>query len=1135
MKEHLLFNLPGPNPGTKDKFMQLNRFGKNVKHVLALSSKLRLMMQLTAILVFAACLQVSAAAFGQQVTIVGKDIPLKQVFRDIRKQTGYNFIYTNKVIKEASPVTMNARNMDMREVLDKAMAGQPLTYAIEDKIIIISPKPETVSGSESSLPQKEITGTVKDSATGRPLAGVTVKVKGKNIGTVTDGQGSFSLRVPDNAVLEISYLGYTSKSISVNGNTSFSISLSPAATALNQLVVVGYGTQRRINMTSAVTTVSAKELGRQLSPNVDDALQGLAAGVQVLQNGGIAGSRASIVIRGTASFGSTEPLFIIDGAFSNLGLSSLNPNDIQSIEILKDAAAAAIYGSRAANGVIIITTKKGKKGPPKITLNTIYSIQSPDKYLNYMNTSQYLQFYREVAQNSGITYTPPADTSINTDWQRAWLKPAPMYKVDIGISGGGENNTYYLSLGYLNQDGIVAFSGFKRYDFRIDNSVEKGRLTINENLGISRQSLKPTASIVIGPPTAPIFDKNGSYVSLTDITNFDKKIFSNPLAPLYYSTDKSMHTLINGTLDIGYKIFQGLEYKITGGSSYEVLNTFSHDPVYYTAYDQAGNGLSSYGNSVNFISESRGDVFNYNIDNTVTYKNSFGKNFFDFLIGTSWLDEFSRTDAISSINDLGGTNIIGTGGTVPGNINASSGEDVLLSFFSRLNYNYDEKYLLSASIRNDKSSKFAKNYRSGWFPSISAGWNIQNEKWFSSDIFSELKIRASYGELGANFIDPYQFNNTLLPVPSPFGMTLTNFNTAYAVQLYPANLHWETAISKDIGVDLGAFQSRFTLTIDYYNRINKDLLALVAAPPSSGQGLTQPTGNSARLVPVNSASVRNDGIEFTLGYKKSTGDFNYNINGNLSFIRNKVLSLGQNVPPILGPIMSSTIGDNITITEPGHPIGSFYGFQVVGLTSNGEFEIKGYDSSGKSIDKPISEATPADKKIIGNPFPNFTYSINGHASYKDFDLTLFIQGVQGGDIFNQLRLYSYFGYGQDMTTDLVANVLNSWTSTNTKANIPLASTSLSGENGRPSSFYIENASYLRLKNIQVGYTINFKESTSEVIRDIRFFVGVQNLFTVTKYSGYGPEVSSNTTFARNIDFQDYPNARIFTTGLSASF
>ncbi len=991
---------------------------------------------------------------------------------------------------------------------------------------------------------KTISGKVISKSDGTPLSGVSIIVKGSSSGTQTNEKGDYIINASDNDLIIYSYTGYVTQEESVGKKTKINIVLIPEVSKMDEVVVIGYGTQKKSSLTGAVTSISPKQMQKQVGSNLASSLQGLAAGVDILQPAGIAGGEVNILIRGAATFGSTAPLYVIDGTFSNSSLNSLSPNDIESIEILKDAAAAAIYGSRASNGVVLITTKKGKKGAPKVELNLNYAQQTPAKLLDFLNATQYRSFINKVADNSGIAHSPqndnPSNPSINSDWQKAWLQNAPMYNANVGLSGGGDNSNYNISIGYLDQKGMTVFSEFKRYDFRVNSSLRKGRFSLNESFSLSRHEKEPTTTTSIGAPTVPIYDSTGRYTSGTPDYYLQSATISNSLATYYYSTRKNNNTYLIGSLNGSYNILSGFDYRLTLGGSYNGISNFTHNPVYYSLFNASGIGISNYGNNKNSISESRGDQFNYNIENLLTYKTEIQKHNFDVLLGTSWVKEYYRINSINTISDLGAINITGTGGTITGQINAMEQQSALLSYFSRINYQFDGKYLFSASIRNDISSKFSKDYQSGWFPSFSIGWNMHKEEWFESKIISQLKLRGSYGELGANFIDPYQFNNTLLgPIPSPFGITPTTFISAYSAQLFPINLRWETSVSKDIGIDLSLLNSRIVFTSDLFDRTNKDLLASVAAPPSSGQGLTQ-SAEGSKLVPVNTASVQNKGIELSLAYNKNEGDFKFNITSNLTILKNKVLKLGDNIPPILGPVMSGDIGDNITITKTGYPIGSFYGFKMVGLTDSGTIKIIGYDLDGNEIFKSIEQGGPRDKKIIGSPYPDFSYGINMSGDYKSFDFTVFIQGVKGGEIFNQQKLNTYFGYNQN----LVADVLNSWTPGNTKTEIPKASTKLTAQSGRPSTFYVEDGSYLRLKNLQIGYTFNTKNTLLDAIKNLRIYAGVQNLLTITNYSGYDPEVGSTsvqgrnvnmTTITRNVDLANYPNSRTFTIGINSTF
>lgn len=969
-------------------------------------------------------------------------------------------------------------------------------------------------------------GIVKDS-TGEPLIGASVMVKGTKTGTVTGIDGDFALdKVNKGDVLVITYLGFEPTEVKWNGQP-LNVTMQSDSHSLEELVVVGYGVQKKSSLTGSVASVSSKDIVKQTSSNVASTLQGRTPGVDIIQQAGVAGADVNIVIRGAASFGATEPLYVIDGAFSNNGLTTLNPNDIESIEILKDGAAAAIYGSRAANGVVIITTKRGKKGKPLVEIDGSFAAQTPTNVPDFLNAAQWREFANMVADNSGLAHAPendnPTNPNVDTDWADQWLQFAPMWNLNASISGGGENSTFSTSVGYLDQKGMTIYSGYKRYNFRVNSSYKKGIFSLSENLSLSHRDKTPTTPFSISLPTLPVHDAQGRLVSGGPdyyINPEDGKAV-NKLAPLKYTDRYNRTTDVIGAINAQLDLWDGLKYKATFSANWSNAHSYTHTPTYNTMWNADGTPDVDFGNTRNSISESRGETFTYTIDNLLSYNKTFGGHSIDALVGTSWMREYYRSMGISTINDIGGTNITGFQ-SIDGKISAGDENAALLSFFGRLNYDYKNRYLLSASIRRDESSKFAKDCRVGYFPSVSVGWNVQEESWFPKQTISKLKLRASYGELGSNFLDPYNFDDIAY---GPIAYTLNGkrFTSGRAAYLKSKNLKWETAKTTDIGLELGFFDNALTFQVEYFYKKNVDLLAQIDLNLSSGQVFEI---NSSREKPyVNTASVENKGWEFMLGYRKQlTRDFSIDASLNVSTLSNKVLALGDNVQPITSGAMSSFFNDSPSITMPGYPIGSFYGYKIDGFDADGNFMFKDTDKNG------IINAD--DKVILGNPIPDFSYGLNVNASYKNFDLTLFLQGVQGNDIFNQMKYTYYFDYSNNCVTD----VLNAWSPTNHNTGIPVMKTqNTNGGNSLPSEFYIEDGSYLRCKNLQLGYTFPEKIISKLGLSRLRVYGGVQNLFTITNYSGYDPEVSSNALFSRGIDSKSYPNARTYTLGFNVSF
>ncbi len=896
---------------------------------------------------------------------------------------------------------------------------------------------------------------------------------------------------------------------------------------LEEVVVVGYGVQKKSSLTASVASVSNKEIVKTMSSNVASTLQGRMPGVDIVQQAGVAGADVNILVRGAASFGATEPLYVIDGAFSNNGLTSINPNDIESIEILKDGAAAAIYGSRAANGVVLITTKRGKQGKPVIEINGSFAVQTPTNIPDFLNASQWREFANMVADNSGMAHAPENDNptypNVDTDWADEWLQFAPMWNLNASISGGGENSTFSTSIGYLDQTGMTVYSDFKRYNFRVNSSYKKGIFSLSENVAISHRDKTPTTAFNIKLPTLPIYDEQGRLVSGGPdyYINPEDGQSKNPFASLEYSDRYNKVTEIIGALNAELDIWKGLKYKLSVSGNYSTSHNYTHTPQYDTRWFEDGSVDIDYSNTRNSVSESRGEEFTYTIDNLLTYDQTFNGHHVDALLGTSWMREYSRNMSIATIDDLGATNITGFQ-SIDGRISAGDSNAALLSFFARLNYDYEGKYLLSASIRRDESSKFYKDNRVGYFPSVSAGWNVHQESWFENPVVSKLKIRGSYGELGANFLDPYNFDPIAFG-PIPYTLGGNRYVDGRAAYLKSRDLTWETAKTTDIGIEMGFLNNDLTVQVDYFIKKNVDLLAQIDLNLSSGQVFE--INSSSEKPYVNSASVKNTGWEFLLNYRKQlTPDFSIDASFNFSTLKNKVLALGDNVQPITSGAMSSYFNDSPSITMPGEAIGSFYGYRIDGFDADGNFIFT--DTDGNGI------VNAEDKVILGNPIPDFSYGLNLNLAYKDFDMTMFFQGVAGNEIFNQMKYTYYFDYSNNCVTD----VLNAWSETNKDTNIPIMKTAnTNGGNSLPSEFYVEDGAYFRCKNLQIGYTLPKKVLDKLSFTNLRFYVGVQNLFTITGYSGYDPEVSSNVLFSRGIDNSSYPNARTYTFGFNASF
>lgn len=972
-----------------------------------------------------------------------------------------------------------------------------------------------------------VTGTVSDEE-GEPLIGASVVVKDTpGTGVVTDYDGNFTIQVEPQAQLSVSYVGFLPKDISVDGRTHINIVLESNSKQLDEVVVIGYGTQNRSKMSSSVATVSTKDVMKQTSQNVASALQGRAAGVDVVQQGGIAGADVNIVVRGAASLTATEPLYVIDGVFSNNGLTTLNPADIESIQVLKDGAAAAIYGSRAANGVVLITTKSGQKGSVKVDANFSFSLQTLAHTPKFLNASQWREFANMVSDNSGLARAPenenPTDPTVDTDWVDAWTHNAPIYNADIAISGGNEMGSYSFSLGYLKQEGLTKKSAYEKYNARSNSSWHFGRFFVTENAQIVWRKRVPTSTFNIGMPTLPLTDEHGRYASWGPeyYIETENARRNNPFGALYNVDQYTTYFDVMGGFSAGVEIIKGLKFTTSFSGNYTQSHGFTHTPIYYTKWNADGTPDDDYGSNINRLSESHGVTSNYTWDNVFNFDREFGLHTISATLGHSWMREFYRGQSYSTIDDLGASNIVGIT-NVDAKVSSNEKNAALLSFFARVNYDFDNRYLLSASIRRDESSKFHKDYRTGYFPAVSVGWNAHNEKFLKGTAVSLLKFTASYGELGANFLSPYNFDNIAFG-PIPYTLGGIRYIDGRAAYLKTTDLKWETSKTTDVGLELGLFNNQVTFHVNYFYKKNVDLLATINLNLSSGQIFEINSSNETPY--VNTASVENKGWEFMANWTRSFGrDFRFSITGNLSTLHNKVLALGDNVQPITSGSFSSKFSDMATITRPGDPIGSFYGYKIDGFDADGNFIF--HDTNGDG------NITADDKVILGNSIPKISYGINMDFFYKDFDLSLFFNGVGGNKIFNARKYDYYFNYANNMVVD----VLNSWTPTNTDTYVPVAKvTNADGGNSLPSEFYVEDGSYFRLKNVQLGYTMPTKIAQKMYMSRLRFYLSVQNVFTCTKYSGFDPEVSSNTLFARGVDQNSYPNARTYTVGFNLSF
>ncbi|HKJ44438.1 MAG TPA: TonB-dependent receptor [Balneolales bacterium] len=1016
------------------------------------------------------------------------------------------------------------------------------------------------------LAQQNIHGKVIDGKTSQALPGVNIVVKGTTNGTATDPNGNYSLSVSaSNDTLIYSYIGYQSQTVPIMGRSEINVKLMSRALQGKQLVVIGYGTQQKRDLTGSISTVNSKQFKKNVTPSIGDALQGRVAGVSV-QNSGTPGAAPYVKIRGPATFGNNQPLYVVDGVPVG-GIQDFDLSDVKSIQVLKDASAAAIYGSRAANGVIIITTKQGQKGKVKVNYNGYYGSQSIVKRYDMLNSTQYQKFDDLILQNAGWSIPPANDPNssnyvdpnkVNTNWQNAAFVPATIQKHDITISGGTKNSTYALSGSYFDQGGTLKGPGpsFNRYTGRINVDNTFGKFEVKSSAYYANwkkinltglHGASPIFDILHAIPIQPIYDPNnvGGY-SGTD-GQIEPTISLNVIGANNLLQSNTNVDRFLGSITAKYNFMSNLYYKMQYSYDNSFVKGFQFIPDY---------NLGFFYNNSNAKLDVNEDRYNTQIvQNTLHYKKDIGDNHIGLMVG--------YTQTVSNHNNLHGHAEgytqpyfeVLNAGTQNKNTSGYQQKNTLRSFLGRLTYNYKDTYLVNGTLRRDGSSRFSPKHKYGIFPSISLGWRISNESFFNSISFlkknvNDLKLRASYGKLGNQDIGDYAYTAFI----NNYAHYEFNGNMAQGdiqVSLANPNIQWETNISRDIGLDIGLLNDKVTLNIDYYNNLAENILVQVPIPPSTGS-VSAPT--------INAASLLNKGLEFSADYKGSKGAFHYDVSGNLSTLHNKVLSLGQG---------NSAIYGNGTKTVVGGSIGEFYGYVTNGIFQNwdqvynyatqnqapnggrnsvtaqthtapGDFKFKDLNGDGKIT-------ADGDRTFLGSPIPKFKYGFNANLSYKNWDMSIFFQGVYGNKILNRMRqlVQDEAGYGNYDT--YVYN--NHWTSQNHSNTVPRPVYGDPNNNGRNSNRWLEDGSYLQLKNLQIGYTIPHKISNKVGINNLRIYVQGQNVFTITKYSGYSPIISHVLTgvsrggpsgtadglFSRGVDVGSYPQPRTLSLGLTLGF
>jgi len=1145
--------------------MHLTEHGKTLPRRGFLPTKMLLIMRLTAVLMLAAAMHVSAAGLSQKVTISKKNASLEQIFEILQQQSGFSFMFNSHTLANANKVDIQVNNATVDEVLKLCFNNQAFTYVVKDKVIIVTPKEDDGAGGfNAPPPPQHVTGTVKDE-NGQPVDGAAVAVVKTTIGVLTDKQGNFDLVVPTagSYELQVTFIGYktVTKTVTVGGTglTGVAITLQVATTGLTDVVVVGYGVQSKKDVTGTISSVKGDDIKNLPVSNVASALQGRASGVDIVSGDGAPGSIPSIRIRGTGTINASDPLVVIDGVPSG-GLNDINPNDIASVEILKDASSSAIYGTRAANGVVLVTTKKGSYGEQLKTNFNYYTGQNkPVKYLDMLTAPDLVTLKKESYTNDGLSvptiWNNPYYATQRTDWQRALMGKGTVQNADIAVRGGNATSTYSVSGNYYDEKGMIVNSFFKRYSFRINSEHKLGkRVVVGENVmytntnGNSPDTRSTQAGLVWSDirfnPAIPVYNPDGSWgTSQADNQLGD---INNPVAT---ATEKDAYNKNDRLLANGYaelEIIKGLKLHANYGYDQSTADSYSFN---IAMPDQTrGPSISSlsrsFSKSYSFLEEyylsfNRQIAAGHNLGVTAGYSSQIFKgNYF----GASRTG-YSDTSVDQRVLNLGNSQ-----GNYGGN-NAYAG---LQSAFVRANYSYKNRYLLTATMRADGSSKFAAGKRWGYFPAFSAGWRISDEKFYDGrikDVVNTLKLTGGWGQLGNQNIGDFQYLSGIYYGGGAGYATGTGtvYQNGTAISnLANPNVTWERAVMTNISLEFALLKNRIYGTVTYFNKNTSDMLVPFQLVETFGAQTNLPDDPGNITLPnQNIGQLNNHGVEIEVNYQGKVGKLNYTLGANGSFLSNKVTKLyGEST--YLASTPYGRENADISRTYEGQPIASFFGFKTAGLyqtqadidkdpnvaNDGNKANIKPGDVRFVDIngDGVINDK---DRVNLGNPNPTFVFGFHGYVTYKGFDFSFNFAGAAGFKLYNADRLA---GLDATQVFNWYAEQKNRWHGEGTSNSIPRLSNANLNNNYRSSDLWVQNGSYLSLKSISLGYTFTKLRISDMVLPDIRLYASSYNLFVITKYTGFTPELGyTNGNLQRGVDVAQYPQARNLTIGASVNF
>ncbi len=976
---------------------------------------------------------------------------------------------------------------------------------------------------------KTVKGKVVDSQ-GQPLPGVTVVLKGTTQGTTTDFDGNYTLTdIPEDGIVVYSFVGMQTIEQSVLNQTEINVTMHEETVGLEEVVAIGYGSQKKKDLTGSVVSVGTDDLKSLPLASVGEAMQGKAAGVQIISNG-TPGADPTFRIRGIGTINNNDPLLVIDGVPTQSGLNQLNMDDVQSIQVLKDASATAIYGSRGANGVVIITTKSGKSGRGQINFNAYYGIQEATNMVEMLNASEFAALHNEMMVNAGQVQNPaygdPASLGEGTDWLGAFFSKAPIQNYSLSYSGGNEKSSYYVSGNYFNQEGIVNNTGFKRYTLKFNSNTQVlDNVRFGNNITLNHDDKYNGDYSIIDAmralPTQPIYNSDGLYAGPVGIPMWYGDIV-NPVGRSEIIKNTTLGYNLMGSVFGEVDIVKGLVFKSLAG----IKANFWQSRTWAPKYDWQPTPQEQ-----SYLGESWNRAITWNWDNTLIYQTTINEvhkltamagtsaqeNDFKYMNGS--IQEFASDLTQQLDNGLSQKNI-------GGNENGWS----MLSYMARVNYSYADKYLFTATIRRDGSSRFGDNNKWGTFPSGSAAWRISEEDFFKTVKFvDDLKIRAGYGVTGNQEIGNYSFASALNIIKYNFNDNLVS--AVVPIVMPNPNVQWESQKQANAGFDATILDQRLNITFDAYIKKTENMLVPASVPIT--------TGYSDIYVPsMNAGEIENKGVELSITSHNIKGEFTWDTDFNISVNQNEVKSLNDTIPLVRGSV---GFNQQISRVEVGHAMDAFYGFVTDGIFQN-EQEVAEHALQVPG-DDPYARTSPGDirfldlnsdgviddedRTYIGNPNPDFIFALNNTFSYKGFDLTIFLQGVYGNDIYNANRIWSE---GMAVAQNQTIGTLNRWTGEGTSNTVPRAVFNDPNKNIRPSDRFIEDGSYLRVKSVTFGYSLPYKIIQKARMSSARIFVSGTNLYTFTNYSGFDPEVGAN-----GIDLNTYPVTKTYSLGVNISF